>query len=358
MAYTTINKPSDYFNTVTYTGNGSTQSITGVGFKPDWVWAKTRVAVSSHKLYDSVRGVSKALYSNGTTAEVNDSPYGVTSFNSDGFSVNDNSNGDYGVNGGSGGTYSGTPPNYVAWNWLASNTTASNTDGSITSTVSASTTSGFSIVSYTGGGSFGDTVGHGLGAVPAMIIIKTTNAISSWYTWQKAMGATDNQFMDFSTAALQTSGATIFDVSAMSSTTFTLGTNTDVNGSGSPKIAYCFAEKKGFSKFGKYTGNGSTDGTFVYTGFKPAFVLVKASSAVGTWHVQDSARNPSNIVNKSIYPNSSSVEETYDVMDFTSNGFKIRTTNTGINANGQTNIYMAFAENPLVTSTKLPATAR
>jgi len=342
-----INKSSEYFNTVTYAGNSSTQSITGVNFQPDLVWIKSRTGTQYHGLFDILRGTTKVLQSNTTSSEQTVAT-SLTSFNSDGFSLD------------SAGDFNGSGYNYVSWNWLASNTTASNTDGSITSTVSVNTTSGFSIVSYSGGGSFGDTVGHGLGAVPAMIIVKTRNATSSWYTWHKGMGATDNQFMDFSTAALQTSGATIFDVSAMSSTTFTLGTNTDVNGSGSPKIAYCFSEKKGFSKFGSYTGNGSaTDGTFVYTGFKPAFLLIKCSSVSGTtWFMFDNKRATYNIVNKELYAEDSQAEATVDRLDFCSNGFKCRNTSSSLNGSGSTYIYMAFAENPLVTSTKLPATAR
>jgi len=340
-----INKPNEYFNTKLYTGNGSTQAVTGVGFQPDWVWIKDRSVGYNHALFDSVRGTTKLLQSNTTNAEQTTS--GVSSFDSDGFTLGS----DIGMNQSSG--------SFASWNWLAGGTASSNTDGSITSSVSANTDSGFSIVSYTGGGSFGDTVGHNLGAVPAMIIVKTRNATSSWYTWHKGTGATDNQFMDFDTGALQTSGATIFDVSAMSSTTFTLGTNTDVNGSGSPKIAYCFAEKKGFSKFGSYTGNGSTDGTFVYTGFKPAFLLIKSSSVTGTtWFMFDNKRATYNIVNKELYAEDSQGEATVDRLDFCSNGFKCRNTSSSLNGSGSTYIYMAFAENPLVGTNNVPATAR
>jgi len=345
MAYTTIKKPSDYFNTKLYTGTGASQSITGVGFQPDMVWTKVRSTIDNHNLGDAVRGAGETLYPDLTLAEYTDAT-AITSFDSDGYSI------------GSQGNVNANTQTFVSWNWLASNTTASNTDGSITSTVSANTTSGFSIVSYTGGGSFGDTVGHGLGAVPAMIIVKTTNATSSWYIWQKAMGATDNQFIDFSTGALQTSGATIFDVSAMSSTTFTLGTNTDVNGSGSPKIAYCFAEKQGFSKFGSYTGNGNADGTFVYTGFKPAFVIRKNTSASSDWRMDDNERPGYNTIPYTLFPNTSGAEFTSSgyYVDFLSNGFKCRGTSANQNTSGQTYIYMAFAEEPLVGDN--PATAR
>ena len=341
-----INKPNEYFNTKLYTGNGSTQAVTGVGFQPDWVWIKDRSVGYNHALFDSVRGTTKLLQSNTTNAEQTTS--GVSSFDSDGFTLGS----DIGMNQSSG--------SFASWNWLAGGTASSNTDGSITSSVSANTDSGFSIVSYTGGGSFGDTVGHNLGAVPAMIIVKTRNATSSWYTWHKGTGATDNQFMDFDTGALQTSGATIFDVSAMSSTTFTLGTNTDVNGSGSPKIAYCFAEKKGFSKFGSYTGNGSTDGTFVYTGFKPAFVMVKVTDITNNWFILDNKRLGYNPTELFLNPNTTSAESgsTGAYVDFTSNGFKWRTTSNAFNGSSNNYIYMAFAESPFTTSTGIPATAR
>jgi hypothetical protein len=351
MAYTDIDKSDDYFNTVLYTGNGGTQSITGVNFQPDWVWLKQRandVSNRNHMLFDSNRGTQKALSSNTTGAEDTSAAY-LTSYDSDGFTL------------GSSSVLNRNTTTYASWNWLASNTTASNTDGSITSTVSANTTSGFSIVSYTGGGSFGDTVGHGLGAVPAMIIVKTTNATSSWYIWQKNMGATDNQFMDFSTGALQTSGATIFDVSAMSSTTFTLGTNTDVNGSGSPKIAYCFAEKKGFSKFGSYTGNGSADGTFVYTGFKPAFLMQKNTAAADSWEIRDVRRHLINDDTRKVLRADTSGAESVDSstgIDILSNGFKPRYSGSSVNGSGVTYIYMAFAESPFTTSTGIPTTAR
>jgi len=344
MAYTTIKKPSDYFNTKLYTGNGSTQSITGVGFQPDWSWFKVRSEVGSHRLVDAVRGNTKYLFSNATDAEATVTT-NVTSFDSDGFSLGN-------------GSINENTRTYASWNWLASNTTASNTDGSITSTISANTTSGFSIVSYSGGGSFGDTVGHGLGSVPAMIIVKCTSASSDWYIWQKNMGANDNQFMAFNSSALQTSGATIFDVSAMSSTTFTLGTNIDVNGSGRTFVAYCFADVKGFSKFGSYVGNGNADGTFVYTGFKPAFIIVKRLNNTQSWYMLDNKRNTFNPEDKYLVTDNSNEESTFTFCDFLSNGFKARVDNTGtgFNFSGDTYIYMAFAEEPLVGDN--PATAR
>ena len=350
-----INKPTDYFTTFLWTGDGaSTRSITGVGLQADMMWSKIRNVGHQHNLVDTVRGVNQRLLSpNATGAEDTTGTQGYfNSLDSDGFSLTYGGAGGYNTN--------RNGDTYVGWFWKANGAGSSNTDGSITSTVSADTTSGFSVVSYSGGGSFGDTVGHGLGAVPAMIIVKTTNATSSWYTWQKAMGATDNQFMDFSNGALQTSGGTIFDVSAMSSTTFTLGTNSDVNGSGSPKIAYCFAEKKGFSKFGSYVGNnGGTDGVFVYTGFKPALVIQKLSSnAGGNWLIRDNKRNTFNTVNSQLEANTGDAEETNHAIDFLSNGFKTRANGLNQQDSGYTYIYMAFAENPLVASNYVPTTAR
>jgi len=347
MAYTTIKKPSDYFNTKLYTGDGTDgRGITGVGFQPDWCWFKARSTAYENQVYDVVRGATKRLVTNDTTAEGTQTN-GLQSFDSDGFTV---------------GNANGTNVNavtYASWNWLGANGTASNTDGSITSTVSANTTSGFSIVSYSGGGSFGDTVGHGLGSVPAMIIVKCTSASSDWYIWQKNMGANDNQFMAFNNSALQTSGATIFNVSAMSSTTFTLGTNIDVNGSGRTFVAYCFAEVKGFSKFGSFVGNGNADGPFIYCGFKPAFIMIKKSSGTENWSMYDTKRNingttntlPLNADNTSIESNNTGKN-----MDILSNGVKIYTSNGELNLSGETYIYMAFAEEPLVGDN--PATAR
>ena len=318
-----------------------------MGFQPDFTWIKDRTNAYGHDLYDVIRGTTKRLQTNDTGAEGTAST-GLTSFDSDGFTL---------------GSYAGdntNTANYASWNWLASNTTASNTDGSITSTVSANTTSGFSIVSYSGGGSFGDTVGHGLGSVPAMIIVKCTSASSDWYIWQKNMGANDNQFMAFNDSALQTSGATIFDVSAMSSTTFTLGTNIDVNGSGRTFVAYCFAEVKGFSKFGSYRGNEQIGNSapFIYTGFKPAWLMVKKYSAANHWIIWDnkrSTKNGFNIIDRKLYANLSNIENGADDVSFLSNGFKFNT-NTGDWNELQDYIYMAFAEEPLVGDN--PATAR
>ena len=340
MAYATINKPSEYFNTVLYTGNNSTQSITGVGFQPDFSWIKWRNAGFSNLLFDVRRGATYFIKSNSTDAEASNVNF-ITSFDSDGFSLGNDS----AING-SGNTY-------ASWNWLGGGTGVSNTDGSITSTVSASTTSGFSIVSYTGTGS-NATVGHGLGVPPSLIITKSLVATQEWCVYHKSLGATKYLFLN-ETSAEQT-GSVYWQDTAPTSSEFSVGTSGPTN-STSAMIAYCFAEKKGFSKFGSYTGNGNADGTFVYTGFKPAFVLIKrsASTAAG-WCIFDNKRDGYN-PNKLLLANNTNVESSPN-FDIVSNGFKTRTADGEWNGSGSTYIYMAFAENPLVGTNNIPATAR
>jgi hypothetical protein len=342
MAYTTINKSSEYFNTVTYSGNGSTQSITGVGFQPDWVWIKTRNTTGQHEVFDAVRGATKYIVTNATDPE-NTVATSLTSFDSDGFSLSSQP----AVNNGSN--------TFVSWNWLGGGTGVSNTDGSITSTVSASTTSGFSIIQYTGNGSSGATIGHGLGVVPKVVIVKLTSGSGyDWGVYHASLGNTKNMRLNL-TDSVATSTA-FWNDTTPSSSLVTLGNNATVNGSGSTYIAYCFAEKKGYSKFGSYTGNGNADGTFVYTGFKPAFVLFKPSSAIENWQIHDNKR-PSYNPCDNIAPNNSSAEATTnDFVDLVSNGFKLRSAT--YSASGVTYIYMAFAENPLVGTNNIPATAR
>ena len=341
MAYTTIKKPSDYFNTKLYTGTGSSQAVTGVEFQPDWLWIKQRNSAVNNLLHDSIRGVTNLLVSNSTAGDdVNTNI--LTSFDSDGFTVGTNS-----ASNGSGDTY-------VSWNWLGANGTASNTNGSITSTVSANTTSGFSIVSYTGTGA-NATVGHGLGVAPSFVIIKDRDNEVSWVVSGDNIGWNKNMYLN-SSQAVQT--ANHFQDTAPTSSLMYLATDAAVNGSSRNYIMYCFAEKKGFSKFGSYTGNGSADGTFVYTGFKPAFIMVKRSNNTQSWYILDNKRNTFNPEDKYLTADSSSAEATFTFCDFLSNGFKARVDNTGtgFNFSGDTYIYMAFAEEPLVGDN--PATAR
>jgi hypothetical protein len=347
MAYTTINKGSSYFNTILYTGTGATNNITGVGFKPDWVWIKNRDnGAAFHRLVDAVRGATKLLYSNGTNAEDTDVD-SLTSFNVDGFTVGNAA----GVNQSGSGI--------VSWNWLGANTTVSNTSGSITSTVSANPTAGFSVVGYTGNGTTGATVGHGLGVTPAMIIQKRrTGSIGSWRVWQKSIYATSGETNTLFLNTTAASGADGDNISGVSSTTFTTRGTGSTNPSGDTCIAYCFAEIRGYSKFDKYTGNGSTNGTFVYTGFKPAYIMIKRTNSTGDWVIFDSARNPINSAGKALWANLSDAEATYNDFDILSNGFKLRFTSTTGNGSGDTYIYMAFAQNPFVTSGGIPVTAR
>jgi len=343
MAYTTIKKSSDYFNTKLYTGNGSTgHAITGVGFQPDWLWIKERSSTSSHFIYDAIRGVNVKLSSNTTDADstVADS---MTSFDSDGFTVGNN------------GATNENGQTVVAWNWLASNTTASNTDGSISSTVSANTTSGFSIVKWTGTEA-NATIGHGLGVAPSMIIIKNTEKATSWVVYHKSLGATKALYLE-STGASSTTPV-FFNNTEPTSSVFTVGTNDGANGNGQINIAYCFAEKQGFSKFGSYVGNGSINGTFIYTGFKPALVILKRTESAGTdWNLVDNKRAGYNPDNYFLAPNSSGAENSVnDIVDLLSNGFKLTSASGASNASGGSYIYMAFAAEPLVGDN--PATAR
>jgi hypothetical protein len=341
MPYSNIDKPNSYFNTVLFTGNSTARSITGVNFSPDWVWIKNRSGTSNHFLMDSVRGGNKTLLTDVTDAEYTGTY--VTSFDSDGFSIGSTS-------------INVSPYTYVSWSWRGSDSSAvSNTSGSITSTVSANTTSGFSIVSYTGTGA-NATVGHGLGVAPRMIIFKSRNSVTSWPVYHASIGAT--QFGALSSTDAWSSSSLPFNNTTPTSSVFSLGTSGGTNSTS--MIAYCFAEVKGFSKFGSYTGNGSTDGTFVYTGFKPAFVMIKRTDSANNWVIYDTARDTFNKTSKYIYANSSQAEvnDTVDYIDILSNGFKPRATWGGINASAGTYIYMAFAENPFTSSKGIPTTAR
>ena len=350
--YTDIDDSSSAFQVKTYSGNGGTQSITFDGLndmQPDWVWIKNSSGSEHPVIHDSVRGANYQLYPNQNAAESNYSGR-VTAFNSNGFSI------------GSNNEVNQSSQTYVAWNWKAGGSASSNGTGSITATVSANTTSGFSIVSYTGNNSNGATIGHGLGAAPNMVIIKKKSSTAQWAVGGTNIDSTFNGYMFLdSTGAIATSD-NVFNDTAPSSSVVTLGTTGDSNASGQTYIAYCFAEKQGFSKFKSYTGNGSTNGTFVYTGFKPAFVLCKLKSADGYgWTLFDNKRAGYNELNYTLQPNSSAAQNTgggNGRIDMLSNGFKLRTTDAGINGSGSTYIFMAFAENPFTTSTGVAGLAR
>jgi hypothetical protein len=341
MAYTTINKSTDYFNTKLYTGNGSTNAITGVNFQPDWTWLKRRDTADSHALYDAVRGVTKRLESNGTGAEGTKSA-GLTTFGTDGFTLGNDTQANT-----SGGTY-------ASWNWKANGAGSANTDGSINSTVSANTTSGFSIVSFTGTGS-NATVGHGLGVAPKFIIVKCLSHASEWIVYYG--DATD--YLKFNEDNATADDSTRWNDTAPTNSVFSLGTQGDINTSGRTYIAYCFAEKKGYSKIGSYTGNGNNDGTFVYTGFKPAWVMVKRTDGSANWNMYDNKRIGYNPLNYFLYPNLSDAEDTSNPqwLDLHSNGFKLRNTSAIANTSGGSYIYMAFGQS-LVGSNNVPCTAR
>tara|TARA_R110002033_G_scaffold168984_1_gene209108 strand:- start:48 stop:1079 length:1032 start_codon:yes stop_codon:yes gene_type:complete len=343
MAYTTISKSSDYFNTKLYTGNGGTNAITGVGFQPDWLWLKKRNSSANHFLFDAVRGASKELNSNNNEAEASPANY-LSSFNSDGFTI------------GSDSDINGNSDTFASWNWKANGAGSANTDGATASTVSANTTSGFSIVKYTGTGSQ-TTIGHGLGITPKMIIVKRLQNAEDFAVYHASNGAGTYQSLN-TTEAKQTN-ANRFNV-APTSSVFTVNTHESVNFAEN-YIAYCFAEKQGFSKFSSYTGNGNADGTFIYTGFKPAFVMVKDSTSAGyNWLMYDNKRLGYNPDNKYLVANENYAEagSTSDnAVDLLSNGFKFRTADQNSNRTN-TYIYMAFAEAPLVGSNNTPCTAR
>ena len=350
MAYISF-QPQDYFNTVLYQSNsGSAQSITGVGFQPDFLWVKDRTAGGGHVLVDAVRGSTKWLGSHSTSAEVTRADQ-VTSFDSDGFSLGADS----------GGFINYSTNNNVSWNWKANGAGVSNTDGSITSTVSASTTSGMSIVKWTGSGS-NATIGHGLGVAPSVIITKSLASTQEWCFGSDALGWGNYLFLN-ETSASQ-SGSTYWQSTAPTSNVFSVGTAGPTNSSSGDLIAYCFAEKKGFSKFGSYTGNGNADGPMIYTGFKPAMIFLKnASDGAKNWEIIDNRRpstgqNPADDI---LFPDTSDPEassQTDRLVDFVSNGVKIRGNSGQLNGNGNTFIYACFAEEPLVSSNGIPNTAR
>jgi hypothetical protein len=327
----TVVQGDDYFNTVLYTGTGSSLSVTGVGFQPDFTWIKGRSGATDHGLYDAVRGVQKQLESNTTTAETTETT-GLTAFGTDGFTV------------GALAQLNTNTATYVGWNWKANGAGSSNTAGTITSTVSANTTSGFSVVTYTGTGA-NATVGHGLGAAPGLVIVKGRNfSASGWIVWHSALSGTE--YLSLESTNSVGSNATVWNSTVPTSTVFSLGTNSQVNGSGNTYVAYCFAAIPGFSAFGSYTGNGSADGAFVYTGFRPAWLLVKRTNLNGYWTLVDAKRNTYNVMGEWLYPNAADAGATNTSFDFVSNGFKLRYTGGDANASGSTYIYAAFAENP------------
>ena len=339
----TIQKPSTAMDVVTYTGTGASQSISSLGFSPDLVWIKGRSGATDHALYDVIRGSQARLESNTTDAEVT-SDDGLTLFDSAGFTV---------------GTLAQVNTNtatYVGWSWDAGSTNSTNTSGSITSTVRANPQAGFSIVSYAGNGSGSATVGHSLGVTPAMIILKPrsgTYATEGWSVYHKSLSASNNLRLNSTSAQAGTGTYTsgIISTSPTSSVFgFTAGGSgtpvANVNDSATTYIAYCFSEIEGYSKFGSYTGNGSSDGPFVWCGFRPALVIAKNTGGTGNWTILDNQREGYNVDNDPLFPNLSNAEGTTDLFDFLSNGFKTRSTDSSVNTSGTNYIFAAFAEAP------------
>ena len=350
MAYTDIDDPSAYFQVKIYTGTGSSQAQTFDGdtdMQPDMVWIKQRSGVEQHVIFDSVRGVQKYITPNTTAAE-GDTATTLTAFGSDGFTE-----GGHGITGGSSSTY-------ASWNWKAGTSVSGNTTGSGTAKAysgSVNTDAGFSIIKYIGNGTSGHTIPHHLTVAPNVIITKVLNETSSAYVYHSGIGATKNLFLSETDAA--GTSAAYWVNTAPSSSVFTVGDQTGNNANTKNIIAYCFAEKQGYSKFGSYTGNGNADGTFVYTGFKPAYFMVKLTNGANNWNIFDNKRNPFNDLDLKLYADTSGADvSAYGTLDFTSNGIKCRNSDGAFNGSGQSYIYMCFAENPFVTSTGVPATAR
>ena len=340
MPTPTIPAGNLFMNATLYTGNGTSQTITngapGASFQPDLVWGKNRSNIANHGLVDSVRGISTWLGSNSTAAENTVADSYVTAFNSNGFTA------------GLGGVFNASGDSYVAWQWKAGGTAVSNTAGSITSSVSANTTSGFSIVTYTGNLTTTGTatVGHGLGVAPAMIIFKGRNATTSWPVFHTSLTSWSYSLFLEGTNA-QTDQSSNGTLNPPTSTVFSTNWTTGMNTNGTTEVAYCFAPVAGYSAFGSYTGNGSADGPFIYTGFRPRWFMIKATD-VESWELMDTSRSPYNQAINLFEADSASAEAVTSVtaVDFLSNGFKLRNTRGAMNGSGRTYTYSCFAENP------------
>jgi len=342
MAYATFNKPSLHFNTKLYTGNSGSQSLTGVGFQPDWTWIKTRTS-NNHRLFDVLRGVNKNIKTNDTQGEITATDQ-LMSFDSDGFTV-----------GADGSVNSNT---VVAWNWKGGGSGSANTDGTINTSVSANTSSGVSIITYTGTGSAG-TIGHGLGVKPDAWHVKARSETRAWYGWHHSIPLGD--VINWNATGAKSTDTSLFTNTAPTTSVINLGSSVGTNNNGITFVCYAFAEKKGFSKFGSYAGNGGSSGPFIYTGFKPAWLMIKSHIGTDNWIVYDSKRNGINSQNARLYANTTSAEDlTAGQIDLLSNGFRPTSNYSSINYNNGNYIYYAFAEEPLVANVgqSIPATAR
>ena len=351
MAYTTIDDGSAHFQTATYTGNASTITITNSGnsdLQPDWVWLKARDITQPHTIRDSTRGTNKFLYI--STADEGTNTY-LTSFNSDGFSMNATDN-----------EVNGNSNTYVAWQWKAgggSRTTFTESGNNPGGGRQVNTTAGYSIIDYVGTGGNG-TIAHGLGAIPKLVFVKNRDGGTndSWFThWTGLLG--DNKVLYWNSTDGAATNASAFNSTAPTSTNITVGTNSATNTDGDNYIMYAFTDIKGYSDFGTYEGNGDADGPFIYTGFKPAFIMLKSVDSAQVWSIRDSGREPTNPAKLAIYANETGVESdhTNNSVDLLSNGFKLRNPYSE-NVNNETFTYMAWAEHPFVSSEGVPATAR
>ena len=365
MAFTTIDDPTQYFNTITWTGDivdsdgtGHDQSVTGVGFQPDWLWHKCNSHANQHFIVDSQRGTGGAstmLYmsTQDNNAESSNNTNGaIESIDSDGYTVTSgNDSSSKSNNAGANGR------TYVAWNWLAASSASNNSDGDITSSIRHNSTAGFSLGTYTGSGTAGDTVGHGLGANPDVLIVKERGNTNSWVYSHKGLTNQSGYYMLLNTADGE---ATDNWFNNTSHTTSVFSTNsTPTNRSSGTYVFYAFKEIKGYSKFGKYAGNGNADGAFVYTGFRPAWIMIKKyTSGSDEWNIFDNKRDPFNVMTKRLVGNVSAADAPGTYIDFLSNGFKCRTSNNLANGSGSSYVYMCFAENPFVNSNGIPVNAR
>ena len=337
-------QPSDFFNPVLYTGTGAEQTISGVGFEPGLTWCKDRTNSYDQVWYDAARGATKRITCNTDTVE-SDQAQGLKSWNSDGFVV------------GTGSNINNNTNDFVSWNWTAG-TTSGLTGGTITPTAySINTTSGFGAYAYTGNGTSGATISHGLGAAPKFMIIKCLDtAGTDWVSWISPMAV--NEYLYLNGTASKTSDTAFMNSVLPSSTLITLGDKGNVNANTKTFIVYAWAEKKGYSSFGEYTGNGNANGPFLYTGFRPAFLILRRTDSGGDWFCWDNKRGTYNVNTPCLAPNAVTAETSNGIPDFLSNGFKLRDTNVDANASGGTYVYMAFAEFPLVSSNDIPTVAR
>ena len=351
MAFTTVDNPELYFQAKTYTGNASTLAVTFDGsenMQPDWLWLKKTEASGHHFVFDSVRGVDKEL--NPSTNDEESSPANyVSSFDTNGFTIGSDTD----INPSGGGA--------VAWAWKAgtsfSNDASATSVGTIDSSGSRNSTAGISIITYTGNQSAA-TIAHGLGALPGMLIIKNRTSTDSrdWAVYHKNLTG-NNKYFSLNLSSAELTDAATFNNTAPTTTVFSSASSVEVNESGKTFIAYCFTGIKGYSRFGFYTGNGNADGPFVYTGFRPAFLLFKGNNT-SDWQLFDNKRDPENPVEQALHPDIINVASTDQELDFLSNGFKLRDTGAHVNGDGVNFIYMAFAESPFVNSNGIPTNAR